>query len=169
MGMGGPPPPPLYTSDPNCLIPKYDGPKIRRRTKYKWDEVSGEPDLLFMEETTRIIDTACNMTQVQDRAFIKDMLDKELDPLGWEYDGYATFKANFPFRNKHVVFDSTAKLDADDRFRLKVTVSKDRGLDYKILKRVPKIGPDGWLTLKSGVMIAVGLIILFIILGIWFF
>ena len=160
--------------DPRNLLPKNDGPKDKHRIKYIWRDVSADPELEFLSDINNIMDTARNMAQVQDGDSIKAMLKKELAPSGWGYNGRATFRANFPFRSRHVIFDSTEKLDADVRYRLKVAVHEYKGLDYKVLKWVPKIGPDSdiigmltdLITTKKGLAILFTCIALLIILSI---
>lgn len=108
------------------------------RLKYRWSEDSVNQELPFVEITKRTLDLTQTQVQPDKSPNIKGIIRQELELLGWEYNRRATFKANFPFRHKYVVFDSTTKLDADDRFRLKVTLNRDSVSEYKLMKWVPR-------------------------------
>ena len=123
--------------DPQPSGPKGKGPVFSNR-KGKWDEASVERDLPFIEETIRIIKTAKRIVQPVKGDNTKASLRQELEQAGWQYNSWETFKANFPFRRKYIVIDSSYKKAYLGRYRIKVMTVQGRLLGYKIMKWVLK-------------------------------
>ena len=126
----------FYNKDPD---PSGKEPRIPRRMKGKWDESSVEQELPIIMETKKILDVAENATKGNVTEPVKKNLKQELETLGWVYNRGATFKANFPFRSKHLIFDSAfTKKGASDIHRLKVVKGNNGVSGYKLMKWVPK-------------------------------
>ncbi|MBT3363204.1 MAG: hypothetical protein HN929_05360 [Chloroflexi bacterium] len=84
--------------------PKGQRPTEQRRGKGKWKEVSDELDLPFVEATERILISYENASELDRDSSIKTRLKHELAQMGWQFNRYDTFKANFPFRRNYLVF-----------------------------------------------------------------
>ena len=132
--------PPLPVGDPRRPIPKDRGPRTPRRMKGKWDEGSVEHDLPIIEKTKMVLDTAEDVAQADEGVSIKRSLRQKLELLGWGYNRGATFRANFPFRSKHLIFNSVfIKEGAQHIHRVKVVMGHDGVSGYKLMKWVPKV------------------------------
>ncbi len=118
------------------LNPKDRKPTPWSRRKGKWDEASVERDLPYIEEAIRIIDKAQTAIHMDKGNAVKASLRLELEQAGWQYDSRATFKANFPFRSKYLVFNSTYKQDHKDSYRIKVATDHGIVSNYKLMKWV---------------------------------
>ena len=117
--------------------PGGKGP-ISRPKKGKWDEASVERDLPYIEEAIRIIDEAQTAIQLDKGNAVKASLRLELEQAGWQYNRRATFKANFLFRSKYLVFNSSYKQDHKNSYRIKVATGHGIVSDYKLMKWVPR-------------------------------
>ncbi len=118
--------------DPQPSGPKGKGPIFSNR-KGKWEEASVDRDLPYIEEAIRIINTAKRIVHTT-----KASLRQELEQAGWQYNSWENFKANFPFRRKYIVMDSSYKKAYLGRYRIKVMKGPGRLLGYKIMKWVLK-------------------------------
>ena len=182
-GGGGPETAPLFVngqphrdSYDKGYQPSGKGPKTPRRMKGRWDESSVEQDMFIIEETKKALD-ALEYTTVEDKSdSLKKNLKRELEALGWAYRSAATFKANFPFRNKHLVFDLIIIKDGViDMHRIKVTMGRPATTDYKLMKWVPKLtaGRDitemlfGLFSTKKGLIILAVCLLVLIALLVW--
>ena len=150
--------------DPQPSGPEGKGPVFSNR-KGKWDEASVERDLPFIEEAMRIINTAKRMVQPVKGDTTKASLRQELEQAGWQYNSRATFKANFPFRGKYIVMDSSYKRAYLGRYRIKVMTGQGILLGYKIMKWIEKTGSAFELfdlfTTKRGILFfVIGIIVL---------
>ena len=126
----------FYNKDPD---PSGKGPKLPRHMKGKWDESSVEHDLLIIEETKKVLDAIENAVEADESVSTKENLRRELGKLGWIYSSKATFKSNFPFRNKYLALDLLVlKDDLLDLHRIKVVISDNRVSGYKLMKWVAK-------------------------------
>ena len=67
---------------------------------------------------------------------LKSKLRYGLEAIGWKYNRRATFKANFPFGSTYLIFESTPKLDADERYMIRMVMGNSSVLDYRIMKWV---------------------------------
>ena len=138
-GLGGDPGiPNMNGKDAWHVYPENKGPRIPRRMKGKWDESSVEQELPIIKETKKILDIAENAIKGNKTDPVKKNLKRGLETLGWKYNRGVTFKANFPFRGKYLIFHyAFTKSGASDIHRLKV-VMKDNGVSgYKLMKWVP--------------------------------
>ena len=125
-----------YGRDPE---PSGKEPRTPRRMKGKWDESSVEQDMFIIEKTKKILDSPEYVTVKDKGNHLKKNVKRELKTLGWAYKNIATFKANFPFRNKYLVLDlPILKDDLLDLHRIKITMSDNRISDYKLMKWVPQ-------------------------------
>ena len=107
--------------------------------KGKWDEGSVEQDLPIIDDTKKILDGSEQISVMEKRGSLKEDIKRELESLGWIYQGGATFKANFPLRNKYLIFDfSFVKEGAQDIHRIKLVVDDNGVSDYKLMKWAPK-------------------------------
>jgi hypothetical protein len=121
-------------------IPEGKGPKIPRRMDGRWDEGSVEYDLSFIEQTKKLLDNDEDVIRENEVVHIKKRLRRELMDLCWEYNRGATLKANFPLRNKYLIFDSSfINKGALDIHRIKIAMSHNHVSDYKLMKWVPYI------------------------------
>ena len=90
----------------------------------------------FIEKTNRILSTNENAVQLDSDVSFKAGLRHELEQVGWQYNSRATFKANFPFRSKYLVLDSTIWMDDKDIYRIRVQVKGGSPFAYKLMKWV---------------------------------
>lgn len=147
MGMGLPPPH-IPMGDPRDSVPfsplhkKKGGPRGDPGVKYRWSEYSVDHDLPFIQETKRMIENPASTIGFDAGASFKEKLKFGLEQLGWKYSRSDSFKANFPFRRRYALFDSTDKLNADDEYRLKVVMGRGMSLDYKLMKWISTTKPD---------------------------
>ena len=102
-----------------------------------------DQELPFIQETKRIIENPASTIDIDKRGSFKDRLKLGLEQLGWKYNRRATFKANFPFGSTYLVFDSTAELDADERYRIRMVMGNSSVMDYRIMKWVYVETPAG--------------------------
>ena len=119
--------------DPQPSGPKGKGPGFSKRGG-KWDEASVDRDLPFIEKAIKIINTAKRIVQPVKGNTTKASLRQELEQAGWQYNSRETFKANFPFRRKYIVMDSSYKRAYLGRYRIKVMTGQGVLLGYKIMK-----------------------------------
>jgi len=111
---------------------------IVRPKKGKWAEVPPDSDLPFVEDINRVI----GASQIADAGSGKAMLKAGLKQMGWMYDRRATLGANLLVRRKYVVFDSSAKIDGEECYRLKLCNGVGGTLDYKLMKWIPDTRPE---------------------------
>ena len=109
-----------------------------RSKKGKWNEAPTDQDMPYIKEAIEIIDTASAVIQLDSGNAVKANFRRELELAGWKYKSWATFKANLPFRNKYLVFDSTYKQDHKNKHRIKVATDHGIISGYKLMKWVPK-------------------------------
>ena len=124
-----------YQENPSS---KGEGPIPEYPWKGKWEETSVERDLPFIEEAVGIINKAQTAIQLDKGNAVKASLRLELEQAGWQYNGWATFKANFPFRSKYLVLDSSYKQDHKNSYRIKVSTGHGIISSYKLMKWVPR-------------------------------
>ena len=118
---------------------KYGVSIIPRRMKGKWDEDSAEHDQSFIEETRKVLDAALNAIKAGEGVSVKQSLRRELEKLGWEYNRGATFRVDFPFRSKYLVFDyGFIKEGVPAVYRLKIVIGKSNVLHDKLMKWIPR-------------------------------
>ncbi len=102
----------------------------------KWSTDSVDQELPFIEQTKRIIENPGSTIEAGAGSSFRSKLKFGLEQLGWKYNRRATFKANFPFGSTYLIFDSTAELDAEERYMIKMVMGSSSVLDYKIMKWV---------------------------------
>lgn len=156
--------PPNPFVDPYASGPEGKDPVSSKRGG-KWDEVSVERDLPFIEEAIRILAQSQTAIQFDAGSAFKDSLRLELEQAGWQYNGWATFKSNFPFRRKYLVFDSSYTQDHENSYRIKVITGRGIVSDYKVMKWIektyPEFEPFDLLFSKRGILfIIIGIIVL---------
>ena len=93
-----------------------------------------DQDLLIIEEAKRVIDNPGSMIGAEAGGSLKSKLKYGLKQLGWKYNRRATFKANFPFGNTCLIFESTPELDAEERYRIRMVMGTSSVLDYRIMQ-----------------------------------
>jgi hypothetical protein len=87
--------------------------------------------------TKKVITDVQSAIQAIKDVSVKKRLRKELEQVGWKYNRGATFKANFPFRRKYMIFDFIIiNKDIMDIYRIKVVTGHDGVSGYKLMKWV---------------------------------
>jgi len=113
------------------------GPSRRpHQLRGKWSTDSVDQELPIIEETKRIIENPASTIGADAGGSFKSKLKSGLEQLGWKLNRRATFKANFPFGSTYLVFDSTAALDTDERYKIEMVMGNSSVMDYKIKKWV---------------------------------
>ena len=102
-----------------------------------------DQELPFIQETKRIIENPASTIGSDVGGSFRSKLKYGLEQLGWKLNRRATFKANFPFGSTYLVFDSTAELDADERYRIRMVMGNSSVMDYRIMKWVYVETPAG--------------------------
>jgi len=118
MGMGAPPSFNPF-NDQQDQTPNDRRP-MRRRMRGKWSTDAVDQELPFIKEVKRIIENPGSTIGSDASGSFKSKLKVGLEQLGWKLNRRATF----------------AELDADERYRIEMTLGNSSVIDYKIMKWV---------------------------------